>query len=79
MYKDKCTEIEKELISALKFRVGDGKTLDHANFDKAYSEAMEKIYDKYSNDPFICELYVESMMNLRPWDLWCQSDSAQYK
>lgn len=71
--------MEKNLIKALKKRVGDGVTREHDKFDLDFSEEMKKIYGKYKDNDFVAGLYCESLMNLRPWNLWCQQDHGEYK
>src|SRR6185295_10810924 len=38
--------------------------------DKAYSEAMAKVAKQFPDDADVLTLYAESLMDLRPWDLW---------
>ncbi len=44
-----------------------------------FYEKKSHIYAENKTSPFICELYAESIMNLRPWDLWSQVTDAEYK
>ncbi|KRX02827.1 hypothetical protein PPERSA_04030 [Pseudocohnilembus persalinus] len=80
LYKNEQFKLECELINALKYRVGDGKTLEHQENDLQFSQEMLKIYQKYGDKldintfNFISELTAESLMLLRPWNLWAQQD-----
>jgi len=65
-----CTEKEKDLINALSFRYAEKPTKDRNPLDIAYSNAMKKVYDKFSSDPDVGALYAESLMDLHPWDLF---------
>jgi len=65
-----CTAKEKELIKALSFRYSEKPPDDRKPLDIAYSNAMKKVYDKFSSDPDIGAIYAESMMDLHPWDLY---------
>src|SRR5262249_52576855 len=38
--------------------------------EEAYAKAMKAASEKFRNDADIGALYAESLMNLRPWDLW---------
>ena len=60
---------ERALIDALAHRY-TGKPEDRRARDEAYSAAMEKVFQKYPNDLDIAVLYVESVMDLRPWGYW---------
>jgi tetratricopeptide (TPR) repeat protein len=65
-----ASEVDRALIDALTKRNADPLPDDRASLDKAYSTAMKAAWEKFPNDGDLGALYVESMMNLRPWDLW---------
>ncbi len=60
---------EQALISALDKRYS-GKTEHRTANDNAYAGAMREVYGRFPDDPDIAILYVESMMDLRPWGYW---------
>lgn len=60
---------EQALINALEKRY-TGKSEQRAINDKAYSDAMREVQQRFSNDDDIATLYIESMMNIHPWDYW---------
>ena len=64
---DDETPAEKELIDAMGARFGSGS---RAELDQAYAEAMRRVRAAYPDDPDICALTGESLMQLRPWALW---------
>lgn len=73
----KANESERALINALAARYADpaaGKLPlspeERAPLDKAYAAAMKEVRQKHPKDNDIGVLYAESMMDLRPWDLW---------
>ncbi len=78
-----CTPVEKALIAALRNRYVDpaaageeGLPLDpvgRAPLDKAYADAMADVHARFPDDPEVGTLYAESLMDLRPWDLWSLS------
>lgn len=55
---------------ALKERVGDGVTLTHADCDWKYMEKMKEIFMEFPENEYVHGLYIESMMNLSPWNFW---------
>lgn len=60
---------EQALINALEKRYS-GKAEHRTTNDKAYAEAMRVVHKRFPDDPDIAMLYVESMMDLRPWGYW---------
>jgi tetratricopeptide (TPR) repeat protein len=74
---DTESEAERALIGALAARYADPEagTLpltppDRAPLDKAYADAMAIVRGRFPDDNDITVLYAESLMDLRPWDLW---------
>ena len=63
-------EKEKALINALSKRYVAKAVEDRSALDKAYSEAMKLVADKFPDDNTIAAIYVESIMDLHPWDLY---------
>ncbi len=58
------------LIEALAKRYPDPLPKDTKLIEKAYSSAMKEVWEKFPKDADIGALYAESLMNLRPWELW---------
>ena len=69
-YSVNNTEKEKGLIHALSTRYIKDPTDDRRVLDSIYSSEMMKLNARYPDDPEIAALYVESIMDLHPWDLW---------
>jgi tetratricopeptide (TPR) repeat protein len=69
------------LIAAIKVRYTERFTERHGDDqekrNKAYSEAMKAAWEKFPKDADIGAIYAESMMNLRPWDLWTHDGKPQ--
>ena len=65
----KASPRERALISALEKRYS-GNTGDRTANNKAYAEAMREVHQRFPDDPDIAMLYVESVMDLRPWGYW---------
>jgi tetratricopeptide (TPR) repeat protein len=71
------TPRERVLIDALAMRYS-GKPEDRRARDEAYSAAMRSAHQKFPNDLDIAVLYVESVMDLRPWGYW-MGDGRPYE
>ncbi len=67
----KATELERDYIAALSKRYSaDATQSDRAKLGQDYKDAMRELVKKYPDDLDAATLYAESMMNLRPWQLW---------
>ena len=73
----RATDKEQALISALAKRYS-GKAEHRTANDQAYAAAMREVHRRFPDDPDIAMLYVESMMDLRPWGYW-MLDGAPYE
>jgi pimeloyl-ACP methyl ester carboxylesterase/tetratricopeptide (TPR) repeat protein len=71
----KASPREKALIAALEKRYS-GKADDRTANDAAYADAMRAVHQQFPNDLDIAMLYVESMMDLRPWGYWMPDGRA---
>jgi tetratricopeptide (TPR) repeat protein len=67
---------EQALINALEKRY-TGKHEQRVANDKAYADAMREVHQLFSDDDDIATLYVESMMNIHPWDYWMRDGYSQ--
>src|SRR6185369_3867797 len=74
--KDKASAREAALIEALKYRY-TGKAEERRANDIAYADAMRKVHLQFPNDDDLSMLYVESVMDLRPWGYWTK-DGTPY-
>lgn len=68
---------EQALIDALKSRYS-GRAEDRVANDRAYADAMRKVHLQFPDDQDIAMLYVESVMDLRPWGYWTR-DGVPYE
>jgi tetratricopeptide (TPR) repeat protein len=76
---DSASPVEAALINALSKRYVDpaappgGKLPltfeERKDLDKAYADAMAKVYAEFPDDADVATLYAEALMDLRPWDL----------
>jgi tetratricopeptide (TPR) repeat protein len=60
---------EQALIDALAHRYSD-RPGDRAERDLAYARAMKAVVDRFPDDLDVAALYVESVMDLQPWNYW---------
>ena len=75
--KAKASPRERALIDALKYRYS-GRAEDRVANDRAYADAMRKVHLQFPDDQDIAMLYVESVMDLRPWGYWTR-DGTPYE
>lgn len=66
-----CTQKERDIIKALSKRyTKDVEKINQASLDAEFRIAMKRLHQKYPDDDDIATLYAESMMILKPWQLW---------
>jgi tetratricopeptide (TPR) repeat protein len=75
--KSKASPREQALIDALTQRYS-GRAEDRRARDVAYADAMRKVHLQFPDDQDIAMLYVESVMDLRPWGYWTR-DGMPYE
>ncbi|PYS98533.1 MAG: hypothetical protein DMF63_15520 [Acidobacteria bacterium] len=66
----KANEAERAYINALSKRYSKDPNADKAKLAADYRMAMADLVKQYPDDLDAATLYAESMMNLRPWQLW---------
>jgi tetratricopeptide (TPR) repeat protein len=69
--------VEQALIAALAERYADPPPEDRKPLDEAYATAMRKVWKKHPTDADVGALFAESLMDLRPWDLWTADGQPQ--
>jgi tetratricopeptide (TPR) repeat protein len=74
--RSRATPRERAYIEALAQRYS-GKAEDRQPRDAAYADAMRSLHERFPNDLDAAMLYVESVMDLRPWGYW-QRDGAPH-
>ncbi len=75
--KAKASPREQALIDALTQRYS-GRAEDRKARDRAYADAMREVHLRFPDDQDIVMLYVESVMDLRPWGYWTR-DGTPYE
>lgn len=68
---------EQALIEALAKRY-TGRAEDRAANDRAYAAAMKELVARFPDDLDVATLYVESVMDLQPWNYWAR-DGAPHE
>ena len=72
-----ASEVEQALIEALGTRYAHPAPEDRKPLDEAYAAAMRELHERYPEDADIGAFCAESLMDLRPWDLWTADGQAQ--
>jgi tetratricopeptide (TPR) repeat protein len=62
--------LEREYIDAMAVRYSADLKADRAALAHRYSQAMGELSRRHPDDLDAATLYAESLMNLRPWQLW---------
>ena len=65
-----ATAIERDYINAMCARFSADPKPDYHQLDINYSKAMADLTHRYPDDLDAATLYADSLMNLRPWQLW---------
>ncbi|HEX6850995.1 MAG TPA: hypothetical protein VF139_06275 [Candidatus Polarisedimenticolaceae bacterium] len=65
------------LIGTLAARYANPQPADRKPLDEAYAAAMREVAARFPDDADVASLFAESMMDLRPWDLWLKDGTAQ--
>lgn len=65
-----ASAVERALIAALVERYAWPAPEDRTPLDLAYAEAMREVHAAFPADADVGALFAESLMDLRPWDLW---------
>ncbi len=74
---DGASPVEQALIRAVAQRYSWPAPQDRRPLDLAYAAAMEAAWREYPGDPDVGALFVESLMDLQPWDLWTRDGSPK--
>jgi tetratricopeptide (TPR) repeat protein len=68
---------EKDYVEAVAKRYANPPGADRKALDQAYADAMRGLSRKHPDDLDAAVLFAESMMDLRPWDLWTKDGRMQ--
>lgn len=70
LHSANATPREQALIAALAKRYVMPVPEDRDPINQAYADAMREVHAQYGDDPLVCTLFAESLMNLQPWKHW---------
>lgn len=65
-----ATERERAYVAALAKRFSSDPQPDYKKLALAYRDAMRELYRRYPDDLDAATLFADSLMNVRPWQLW---------
>ena len=68
---------ERAMIQALARRHSADPAAKRETLDRAYADAMREVARQYPDDLEAGTFYADSMMNLRPWNLWTPEGTPQ--
>jgi tetratricopeptide (TPR) repeat protein len=68
--KKNASEREQAYIDALAKRYSGEDKPNRSALDRAYTEAMRELHNRYPDDLDAATLYAEAVMDLRPWNYW---------
>ena len=72
-----ASEGERAYIQAIATRYSSDPSAKRADLDRAYSAAMKELHAKYPDDTDAAVLYAESLMDLKPWQLWTKDSKPE--
>lgn len=70
-------ENEKEYSLALAKRYSSDPKADQTKLNRAYSDAMRKVSEKYPDDLDAAVLFAESLLDISPWNQWTVEGQPQ--
>jgi tetratricopeptide (TPR) repeat protein len=73
----KASDVERAYIAAIATRYTADVSAKRADLDRAYGEAMKELHLKYPDDNDAAVFYAESLMDLKPWQLWTSDGKPQ--
>jgi tetratricopeptide (TPR) repeat protein len=68
---------ERAMIQALAKRHSSDPAAKRETLDRAYADAMREVARQFPEDPEAATFFADSMMNLRPWNLWTADGAPQ--
>jgi tetratricopeptide (TPR) repeat protein len=71
------SDAERAYIAAIATRYSADAPVDRRALDEAYANAMRALAQAHPDDLDAATLYAESLMDLRPWNLWTHAGEPQ--
>lgn len=72
-----ASQAERDYIAAIAARYSADPGADRAQLDRDYGNAMKDLSARYPDDNDAAVLYAESLMDLKPWQLWTADGKPQ--
>jgi tetratricopeptide (TPR) repeat protein len=72
-----ASEPERAYIAAIATRYSADPKVERTTLDRAYVAAMKELSLRYPEDNDAAVLYAESLMDLKPWQLWTHEGKPQ--
>lgn len=72
-----ASPVEQKLIEALAARYANPQPEDRTPLDRAYADAMRKVWQEHPEDADVGAFFAEALMDLRPWNQWTPEGEAQ--
>jgi tetratricopeptide (TPR) repeat protein len=69
--------VERDYVAAIATRYAASAPSDRRALDEAYANAMRELSQHHPDDLDAATLFAESMMDLRPWNLWTHEGKPQ--
>lgn len=69
--------VERDLIDALARRYASPQPEDRSGLDRAYADAMRRVWQAHPDHADVGAFFAEAMMDLRPWDQWTPQGQPQ--
>lgn len=73
----KFLKVERDLVESLLSRYSKSQPADRSSLDRTFADKMRALWKRYPRDADIGAIFAESMMDLRPWDLWQANGAPQ--
>jgi len=73
----RATDRERAIIEALAKRHSADPPGDRAALDRSYADAMRDVTRRFPGDLDAATFFADSLMNLRPWNLWKPDGTMQ--
>ena len=65
------TPVEAALVKAVQHRYPEGEPSGRCDtWSEAFADAMGEVYREFPDDLDVVTVYADSLMNLKPWELW---------
>ena len=72
-----ASDAERAYIEAISVRYSAAPDAVRGDLDRAYVQAMKSLSERYPDDVDAAVLYAESLMDLKPWQLWTADGKPQ--